>query len=66
MLILDMLQEKIDQFKVNGCINCFNNELFNDLSWFEVMYGQGLCFEGYNVFVDIFLDDELVKCLEGI
>lgn len=66
MSIPDTLQEKIDQFKANGRINRFNNELFNDLSWFEVMYGQGLRPEGYNALADIFPDDELAKRLEGI
>ncbi len=66
MSIPDTLQEKIDQFKANGRINRFNNELFNDLSWFEVMYGQGLRPEGYNALADIFPDEELAKRLEGI
>ncbi|BFT31444.1 tryptophan 7-halogenase [Alteromonas sp. D210916BOD_24] len=66
MSIPDTLQEKIDQFKTNGRINRFNNELFNDLSWFEVMYGQGLRPQGYHGLADIFSEDELAKRLKGI
>ena len=59
-------QEKIDHFKANGRISRFNNELFNDLSWFEVMYGQGLRPEGYHALADIFPEEELARRLEGI
>ena len=66
MAIPDTLQEKIDHFKANGRISRFNNELFNDLSWFEVMYGQGLRPEGYHALADIFPEEELARRLEGI
>ncbi|WP_416307567.1 tryptophan halogenase family protein [Neptunicella sp. SCSIO 80796] len=60
------LTQKIEQFKRNGRIARFNNEMFNDLSWFEVMYGQGIRPESYHALADIFSDEELHRRLEGI
>lgn len=66
MSIPDSLKEKIQQFKENGRIHRFNNELFNDLSWFEVMYGQGLRPSGYHALADIFDERELERRLASI
>ncbi|MGQ8366655.1 tryptophan halogenase family protein [Glaciecola sp. 1036] len=66
MSIPDSLQQKIDQFEENGRIFRFNNEMFSDLSWFEVMYGQGLRPKGYHSLVDVFSEQELDKRLESI
>ena len=52
MDIPETLQQKIAQFKQNGRISRFNQEMFNELSWFEVMYGQGLRPKGYHALVD--------------
>ena len=60
------LTQKIEQFKRNGRIARFNNEMFNDLSWFEVMYGQGIRPESYHALVDTFSEDELHRRMEGI
>ena len=43
-----------------------NGEMFNDLSWFEVMYGQGITPKGYHALVDNMPEEELHKRLEGI
>lgn len=66
MAIPDTLQMKLEQFKENGRIHRFNNELFNDLSWFEVMYGQGLRPKAYNAFADIFSEQALESRLDSI
>ncbi|WP_158972035.1 tryptophan halogenase family protein [Paraglaciecola sp. L3A3] len=60
------LTQKIEQFKRNGRIARFNNEMFNDLSWFEVMYGQGIVPDSYHALVDIFSEEELHNRMEGI
>ena len=46
------LQEKIDLFRANGRIFRTNNELFAEVSWFQVMFGQGIHPEGYHPLVD--------------
>lgn len=62
----DALQRKIELFKTNGRIFRENSELFNDLSWFEVMYGQGLRPRGYHPVVDILTREELYKRMESV
>ncbi|WP_395340440.1 tryptophan halogenase family protein [Ningiella sp. W23] len=42
MSIPDTLQAKIDLYLSSGRLFRENNELFNELSWFSVMNGQGL------------------------
>jgi tryptophan 7-halogenase len=52
MSVPDSLTQKIEQFKKNGRIFRDNNEMFNDLSWLEVMHGQGIRPRGYHPLVD--------------
>jgi tryptophan halogenase len=52
MPIPETLQQKIDLFKSNGRLFRINNELFTEVSWFEVMFGQGLRPKGYHPLVD--------------
>ena len=60
------LQQKIAQFKKNGRVARIDSEMFNELSWFEVMYGQGLHPESYHALVDNFPEDLLERRLESI
>ena len=46
------LQEKIDLFRANGRIFRINNELFAEVSWFQVMFGQGIHPQGYHPLAD--------------
>ena len=52
MPIPDTLKAKIDLFKSNGRVFRINNELFTEVSWFEVMFGQGIHPRGYHPLVD--------------
>ena len=52
MPIPDTLKQKIDLFNSNGRLFRINNELFTEVSWFEVMFGQGLRPKGYHPLVD--------------
>lgn len=60
------LTQKIEQFKKNGRIFRTNEELFNDLSWLEVMHGQGLRPRGYHPIVDTLSPQDIAQRLEGI
>ncbi|MCF2948760.1 tryptophan 7-halogenase [Paraglaciecola aquimarina] len=60
------LSHKIEQFKRNGRVARTDNEMFNDLSWFEVMYGQGIIPDSYHALVDNFPEDELERRMQGI
>lgn len=66
MSIPDALTQKIEQFKKNGRIYRNNNEMFNDLSWLEVMHGQGIRPRSFHPLVDRMSKDEIVKRLEGV
>lgn len=66
MPIPDALTQKITQFRDHGRIFRFNNEMFSDLSWFEVMLGQGITPARYHPLVDAFPEDALDKRLQGI
>lgn len=66
MDIPDSLAQKIEQFKVNGRVFRQNNEMFGDLSWFEVLHGQGIVPQDYHAMVDNIPDDEIQKRLDGI
>jgi tryptophan halogenase len=58
MEIPQSLQKKIDVFKANGHVFRFNNELFNEISWVEVMLGQRMTPQGYHPLVDILPEEE--------
>lgn len=40
--------------------------MFSDLSWLEVMYGQGIRPRSYNPLVDRMSDDEVAQRLESV
>ena len=40
--------------------------MFSDLSWFEVMVGQGITPKSYHPMADLFPSVDLAKRLEGI
>ena len=51
MAIPDTLQAKIDLYEANGRLFRENNELFNEISWFSVMNGQGIVPRSYHPLV---------------
>lgn len=66
MDIPESLQQKIDQFKANGNIVRHNLELFNEVSWLEVLHGQGVHPDHYHPLVDVLPDDELKRRVDNI
>lgn len=66
MSIPPELTQKIEQFKKNGRIFRNSNEMFSDLSWLEVMYGQGIRPQAYHPLVDRMPDEEIARRLESV
>ncbi|HOY23027.1 MAG TPA: tryptophan 7-halogenase [Cellvibrio sp.] len=66
MSIPDSLTQKIEQFKKNGRIFRTNNEMFNDLSWLEVMHGQGIRPNAYHPLVDVLSEEEIERRLVSV
>jgi tryptophan halogenase len=64
MSIPDGLQQKIDLFKANGRIVRFNEELFTELGWLQVMWGQGLRPRGYHPLADQLTGEQLSEFLD--
>ncbi|MDR3527578.1 MAG: tryptophan 7-halogenase [Rhizomicrobium sp.] len=59
MPIPDYLQAKMDLFQSRGRIFRENDELFNDTSWFAVMFNQGLRPRSYDPMADVMPVEEL-------
>ncbi len=59
MPIPDTLAEKIALFSANGRITRFNEELFAEVGWLQVLVGQGVVPNGYHPLADQPSDAEL-------
>lgn len=66
MSIPAALTQKIEQFKRNGRIYRNSSEMFNDLSWLEVMHGQGIRPRAYHPLVDRMPKEEIAQRLESV
>lgn len=66
MQIPDSLTQKIEVFKQNAHVHRFNSELFNEISWVEVMLGQGLYPKSYHPLVDVVSADEFTRRIAHI
>ena len=52
MAVPDTLTQKLDLFRANGRIARFNEELFAEVGWLQVMVGQGILPAGYHPLAD--------------
>ncbi len=66
MAIPEPLRQKIAQFKENGRVSDRKNDLFNELSWLELMYGQGLRPKGYHPLVDVLPKEEIIHRVKAV
>ncbi|MQA21077.1 tryptophan halogenase family protein [Rugamonas rivuli] len=66
MPVPDSLQHKLDLFRARGRVVRFDNELFAEAGWLQVMHGQNLKPEGYDPLVDLLPVEEAEKYLESI
>ena len=60
------LQHKIDLFGSNGRVYREANELFAEVSWVQVMFGQGIRPQSYNPLVDLHSEDEISQFLGNV
>ena len=66
MSIPDSLKDKIALFEANARIFRNYNELFTEVSWFQVMFGQGIKPQGYHPLVDAKSDDLVEKMVANV
>ena len=63
MDVPDSLAAKMDLFRANGRIVRHNEELFTELGWLQVMWGQGLRPTGYHPLADQLTPEQLEEFL---
>lgn len=61
MTVPDTLRAKMELFESNGRIVRFNDELFTELGWLQVMWGQGLRPKGYHPLADQLTPEQLAE-----
>jgi len=66
MPIPEGLRRKMDLFAANGRIYRFNDELFTESSWLQVMIGQGLMPRGNHPLADTLPEDEVMAYLNNV
>jgi tryptophan halogenase len=66
MPVPETLRQKIDLFRSNGRIFRLNNELFSEVSWFQVMFGQGIHPRGHHPLVETKSDELILKMLADV
>jgi len=66
MSIPDSLSDKLTLFRERSEVKPYPGDLFGDISWFAILYGQGLTPEGYHPLADAMSDDDLQLRLAGI
>ena len=59
MSIPDTLNEKLELFKTRAEAKPRNGDLFSEVSWFAILYGQGIVPQGYHPLADAIPEDEL-------
>jgi tryptophan 7-halogenase len=60
------LQDKIDLFRDSGRIFRNGTEMFAEISWIQVLVGQGIVPEGYHPIVDQIAEPDLARYLASI
>ncbi len=66
MSIPDSLAEKIELFQLRGEVKPKWSDIFTEVSWFAILYGQGLVPAGYHPVADAMSEDDLELTLSRI
>ncbi|WP_111642550.1 tryptophan halogenase family protein [Marinimicrobium alkaliphilum] len=66
MSVPDSLTHKLKTYTANGRIFRDADELFNDLSWLEVMHGQRLKTKGYHPLVDVLSPEQIMSYMDNV
>ncbi|WP_426103368.1 tryptophan halogenase family protein [Massilia sp. TSP1-1-2] len=66
MPIPETLERKMALFRARGRVVRLDNELFAEVGWLQVLYGQNLAPEGYNPLVDLIGENETAEYLDNV
>ena len=59
MSVPDSLNDKLELFRTRGEVLAENHELFKEVNWFAVLYGQGLVPDNHHPVADVIAEDDL-------
>ena len=66
MSIPDSLAEKLELFQLRGEVKPRWSDIFSEVSWFAILYGQGLVPKGHHPLADTMSEDDLELTLSRI
>ncbi|TMJ16782.1 MAG: tryptophan 7-halogenase [Alphaproteobacteria bacterium] len=66
MDVPDSLATKLHLFETRGEVLAADHDIFREISWFAVLYGQGVVPKGYHPLADAMSDDDLSLTLSQI
>jgi tryptophan 7-halogenase len=66
MPVPDSLTARIELFRSRGEVLSAADDLFKEVNWFAILYGQGVRPEGYHPLADALSDAELAGALDQI
>ena len=66
MSIPDTLAEKLELFRTRGEVKPRWADIFSEVSWFAILYGQGIVPQGHHPIADAMSDDDLQVTLSRI
>lgn len=66
MAIPEALTKKLDLYRARGRIVRFDNELFSEVGWLQVMQGQNMQPQSYHALVDLQSEDDIAEYLQGV
>jgi tryptophan halogenase len=66
MAIPDSLAAKLELFRTRGEVLVADDDLFREVSWFAILYGQGIVPQGYHPIADAMSEDDLTLTLSRI
>lgn len=66
MPIPESLRHKMDVYRSHGRTLREGNELFAEVSWLQVMHGQGMQPQGWHPLADVLPEDEVATYLENV
>ena len=66
MDVPDSLKNKIELFRSRGRIFRYDEDLFSETSWMQVMFGQGIHPTGYHPLTDSMSEDQIAKMLGNV
>jgi tryptophan halogenase len=66
MEIPDSLGEKLELFRTRGEVLADPQDLFKEMNWFAVLYGQGITPEDHHPIADVMSEDELSLLLANV